>query len=235
MKRWAVVTVLLYFLALIALTLPLLVVTLSKWWPTESSGFSLQDDLKIYREWLYWLVVGLAVLTQACLLLIPVDTSERRLPPRRKLLVPMLATTFLLANLVIAGGQSVACAIFGDAALKPLRFGGLWSWVIAMLLLWGVWAVVFYRSCKNKDPQAMQDRFIQQLMKGSIAELLVAIPSHIIVRHREVCCAPMATFWGIATGLSVMLLAFGPGVFFLFAARIQRLRARAGTSEPPSH
>ncbi len=62
------------------------------------------------------------------------------------------------------------------------------------------------------------------LLRGSILELLVAVPSHIVVRQRGVCCAPAGTFWGITTGLAVMLLAFGPGVFFLYVARCRRLR-----------
>jgi hypothetical protein len=55
-----------------------------------------------------------------------------------------------------------------------------------------------------------------------------------VSRHRNDCCAPFATFWGIATGLTVMLLAFGPGVLCLFAARLQRLQPRptAGTEAP---
>ena len=36
----------------------------------------------------------------------------------------------------------------------------------------------------------------------------------------------MGTFWGIATGISVMLLCFGPGVFFLFVERFRRLQPK---------
>jgi len=52
------------------------------------------------------------------------------------------------------------------------------------------------------------------------------VPSHVIVRRRDDCCAPAGTFWGIATGISVMLLCFGPGVFFLFVERFQRLKPK---------
>jgi len=64
-------------------------------------------------------------------------------------------------------------------------------------------------------------------------ELLVAVPSHVIVRRRDDCCAPMGTFWGITTGISVMLLCFGPGVFFLFVERFQKLKPRSNSTEPP--
>jgi hypothetical protein len=36
----------------------------------------------------------------------------------------------------------------------------------------------------------------------------------------------MGTFWGIATGISVMLLCFGPGVYFLFVERFERLKPK---------
>ena len=59
------------------------------------------------------------------------------------------------------------------------------------------------------------------LLKGSILEMVVAVPSHIIARQRGDCCAPGMTLIGLATGLSVALMAFGPGVFLLFAKRIK--------------
>ena len=85
------------------------------------------------------------------------------------------------------------------------------------------------------DPGRLMDRLTRWLLRGSILELLVAVPSHVVSRSRGDCCAPMGTFWGIVTGLSVMLLAFGPGVYFLFVARMTRLRPggrRSGVHPP---
>ena len=82
--------------------------------------------------------------------------------------------------------------------------------------------MMFYRYAKDDDPNALVKRSTRWLLRGSILELLVVVPSHIIVRRRDDCCAPMGTFWGITTGISIMLLCFGPGVFFLFAERIRR-------------
>jgi hypothetical protein len=73
----------------------------------------------------------------------------------------------------------------------------------------------------NETPDAAA-RLTRVLLRGSILELLIAIPSHIVVRNRDVCCAPIGSFWGITTGLSVMLLCYGPGVFFLFVERARR-------------
>jgi hypothetical protein len=42
------------------------------------------------------------------------------------------------------------------------------------------------------------------------------VPSHVIVRRRDDCCAPAGTFWEIAMGISMMLFCSASGVFFLF-------------------
>jgi hypothetical protein len=98
--------------------------------------------------------------------------------------------------------------------------------IAAVAMLWLIWAIIFYFFAKTDDPDALVKRGTCWLLRGSILELLVAVPSHIIIRNRDTCCAPFGTFWGITTGLSVMLLSFGPGVFFLFAERFARLQLK---------
>ena len=76
-------------------------------------------------------------------------------------------------------------------------------------------------------------RRMRWLLAGSILELLAAVPSHVIVRERDDCSAPAGTFFGICCGISVMLLSFGPGVFFLFARRMDVLRRLVGGDAQP--
>src|SRR5262249_55187431 len=69
------------------------------------------------------------------------------------------------------------------------------------------------------------------LIAGSVAELLIALPSHVVLRQRQECCAPMITSAGLATGLATLLVALGPGVLFLYRARLrQRRPARRGAA-----
>lgn len=92
-------------------------------------------------------------------------------------------------------------------------------------LLWMVWGLFFYRYHRaDGDAAAWSRRTLRWLLRGSILELLIAVPCHVVVRQRGDCCAPAATFWGITLGLSVMLMAFGPGVFLLFLDRARQLR-----------
>jgi hypothetical protein len=117
-----------------------------------------------------------------------------------------------------------------DGLLSSLGLGtssGFPEVVLALgyvALLWMGWGLIFLRYHRAADAQDWSRRALQWLLRGSILELLVAVPCHVVVRQRGDCCAPAATFWGITMGLSVMLMAFGPGVFFLFLDRARQLQ-----------
>ncbi len=240
MKRWAFVTVFLYSLILVLLTAPLLLFANGEWWGRQSGGITLETCWMLYQTWGYWTWLGVMGLGAALMLIVPVDLSQRRVVPQRKLLVPVVTAAFLFANVFFGGIFAIACAVKGDDALEvffKLADGFYSGWVMLALviaLLWAVWAWVFYRVTRADVPEVLMARLGRWLLRGSILELLVAIPSHVIVRHRENCCAPAGSFWGITTGLTVMLLCFGPGVFFLFAERFARKQVATRKITKPS-
>jgi len=104
--------------------------------------------------------------------------------------------------------------------------GALLKGILFLLIFWLAWSIAFRRATQSDEPDALLKRATRWLLRGSILELLVAVPSHVIVRRRDDCCAPFGTFWGIATGISVMLLCFGPGVYFLFVERCRKLKPK---------
>ena len=252
-KRWAVLTILLYALALLLLTGPVVLIAFGNWGINESH-IGLHDVLQFYLNWGYWLWLAIMVAGQALLLLLPINIAERRLPARRPLKTPVIVSAFFLANLCFAGIFSILCAIFTDKAFGYFDlfaifntgtnqngqsngdnsgWGTLFTMILNLLIFWLIWTVVFWRFAKSDDPGALLKRLTRWLLRGSILELLVAVPSHVIVRRRDDCCAPAGTFWGIATGISVMLLCFGPGVFFLFVERFQRLQPKSTDTNKP--
>jgi hypothetical protein len=243
MKRWAVLTVLFYVLILIVLAVPMLFIAFGNWWGTkDGSSYSLAEAVTIFKEWGFWIWLAVLALGQMLLLLVPLDVTQHRLPARRRLVVPVITTAFFIMALFVSGVFSLLCAIFKDHAFDVFNFYyrvadvdenqnhaaytrlGFFTIII---VFWVIWGIIFYRYVKADGPDALVKRTTKWLLRGSILELLVAVPSHVIVRHRNDCCAPFGTFWGITTGLAVMLLCFGPGVFFLFAERIQRSRPKS--------
>jgi hypothetical protein len=260
MKRWALLTVACYAVIFIILTVPVIYwcaadwdLAQRQWWRPR---FSERGMAEVFRFWGYWVWLGVMLVGQALLLLVPMDIAQGRPVSRRKLLVPVITTAFFFANLVFAGGFCLLFSLYGDEAPDKILFwtnfglpesvtdpveqqagkffGGTLSAqnrtvlgaLSILLLLWSIWALLFYRFARRDDPQRLTRRLLNWLLKGSILEFLIAVPSHIVVRGRNDCCAPAGTFWGIATGLSIMLLCFGPGIFFLFVERFQRLRPR---------
>ena len=245
MKRWAILTVLLYALALILLTLPVILVAFGGW-GLKSDSVNLADAAKMYTQWGYWLWLAVLATGQMLLLLLPINIAERRLPARRPLKLPVIVTTFFLANLLFAGIFSTLCALFTESAFEyfdvtrlfmhdanqPKNTGNsvVFTMIGTVIIFWIIWGIIFRRATKNDEPDALVKRLTRWLLRGSILELIIAVPSHVIVRRREDCCAPMGTFWGIATGISVMLLCFGPGVFYLFIERIRKMKPKADAS-----
>ena len=261
MKRWALLTVLLYLSLLIALTAPVVLVCFGDWWLGKDQGVGWPEAVAAYQEVGYWVWLALMGAGQALLLLVPVGIAQRRLTPRRPLILPILATAFFLACLFLCGAVSALSIVLKDKALEVFPVYGELAWidtlhnvvfkqllkppvgiapvnldfvvgiVTIVTTLWLTWAMVFFLFARGDDPNRLVNRTTRWLLRGSILELLVAVPSHIIVRNRHDCCAPLGTFWGITTGLSIMLLCFGPGVFFLFCEKFGRLRPKEGGRE----
>lgn len=233
MKRWAVITVGLYLVALLALTGPVFLAAFAGW--GQHGRMDVDDLRRLVQDWGYWIWIGVAVAGQVLLLVVPVAKAEGRPLKRRHVRVPTLTASFLLAFMCVALAAVIAVVFWRDEGFKMFEvFGNTGNRATLVLfgyvaVAWIVWALVFRRFQKRDEPAALNSRLMRWLLRGSILELLIAVPSHVFVRHRDDCCAPIATFWGIATGITVMLISFGPGVFFLFVKRAQQLRPR---SEP---
>lgn len=219
MKRWAVLVVILYFAILVALTAPFFLVA---FYPLES----VRGALGVFFEWKYWAGLGVMIVGQAVMLMTPVDLTLQRPTTRRSVLWPTLASGLMVGLLVVGVVISVDEYIRKDKAT-----GSMTILLPLVLVVWAVWTLVFYRTSRDAAPMDVVTRQCRYLLKGSVLELLVAVPTHIVARARDYCCAGILTFFGIAFGVAVMLFSFGPGVFFLFAARWKRLQPQPGRTD----
>jgi|SRR5205807_27314 len=155
------------------------------------------------------------------LLFLSVDTSQKRPEPRSHIFLSYLAGTVLTALLTFAVIGCIGFAVqgekFGEGAFaSPFLFFGI---------AWAFWGIVFYLFLRNSS--TVVDRIVSWLLRGSVLELLVAVPCHVIVRRRHECSAPMVTSFGIVTGIAIMLLSFGPGVLFLYRKRLDTYASRS--------
>ena len=217
MKKWALIVAVLYGLLLMALAVPLC-------WLALGGKAKWSDLSEIWTSGISWVVIAILILAQWALLRIPVDFTSRRPEGKRPVIFTVVAAAFAMG--LLAFGLA-ACAI--ELATK-LEFKGYWPLITMLGVLaaaWIYWGARFFKMTRSQTPDAPLTGLREVLRKGSIMELLIAIPCHIWARQRNDCCGGMFTVIGLACGIAVMLFAFGPAVYFLFVERMKRLRPAA--------
>jgi hypothetical protein len=174
----------------------------------------------------YFYFVPFLVLCQGVLLLVPAAVAAGRPVRQRSVATAAILGAIPMAVMVLS---FIGCAIGmiwpeDSPSRAKLNYPYWINWAF-ILALWAVWGAVFYRFFAPEKPADFTTKMTRWLLAGSILEVVVAIPSHIISRHRNECCAPIMSLLGIVTGVAVALMAFGPGVFLLFARRIRDKQA----------
>jgi hypothetical protein len=177
----------------------------------------------MYSVWIVWVPVAAVLCGQVALLFLSADTSQKRLKPRARIMVSYTVTAMLFALLTFAALSSLGAAFYSDKFID--KFWPTETYVIVTwAILWLLWGVVFLLFFRNSNLTTR--RLVSWLLKGSVLELLIVVPCHVIVRRRQDCSAPVATSFGIATGVAVMLLSFGPGILLLYKKRLDAYAAR---------
>jgi thiol-disulfide isomerase/thioredoxin/tetratricopeptide (TPR) repeat protein len=220
MAKWAFITTIFYILLVILFLIP------SAWWLADTiagKGSNFTEFFDGWNHWLWWVATGVIVLLQALLLLFPVSRAKERPKPQRALWISIIVAGILFSLLLLGVFASASAAIWGDDQKHP---SAVIFWAVFIPMSWFIWAFIFYRFAKTTNADGFMIRTLKWLITGSIVELLVAVPCHVIVRHKNVCCAQGLTFYGIAAGLAVMALAFGPGIAFFILKRVRNLKPK---------
>jgi hypothetical protein len=210
MNKWPFVVAGLYGLVFALLFVPLFLVSLM--------GSDAVELAPYVGFWLWILVMNL-ILAQFALLQIPISTASRRPLSQRSLLSTVAAASFMMALLMFGA----ACCLY--EFVTRLEDDGNWLVIPAVVgtSSWVLWGLYFHVVTKRAKPGNRMTRIQKFMWTGSILEFLIAVPTHVIARNRDYCCAGFMTFIGLTCGLSVMLFAFGPSVYVLFVDRWKRL------------
>ena len=201
-----------YFLLLVILLPPVVWLAILFPEPLESN-----DLMGFYRDAYLWVFMVVMVIAQYSLTRIPLMEAGRRPQQRRSIWWPTIAAGFLFGLLVICAIWALVEFTFSDE-YDPFN----WMALVFFLLCWLGWALYFGRS--DGDVFALVEKQRGLLLKGSILELLIAVPTHVAVRQRGYCCAGYLTFTALVAGISVMLICLGPSVYYLYRARWRKLK-----------
>ena len=178
------------------------------------------EALSLLRFWPYWIWLALMSLCQFALLTVPVRAVSRRPVTRGPVWSTILAGGLMAGTLLAGAFLSLYELVMRD---KGNDRWWIWGAIALAILSWSAWTLVFVRISRRTPPADLVSCLCRRLFQGSVLELLIAVPAHIVARSRGYCCAGFLTFIGLTMGVSVMLFAFGPSVFFLLVGRWQRL------------
>jgi len=221
MRKWGIVISAFYAAIVLGLLVPA-GVFLSEGRALPAETF-LRDLQSLYGTWISWVPIAVLISGQALLLFLSVDASFKKLKPRTHIAVSVTVGSMLFALLVFAGLSAAGAAVEGDAF-----FDHFWISEIQVIAIWAaiwlIWGVAFYLYARGSFERA--SRVVSWLLKGSVLELLIAVPCHVWVRRRDDCSAPVATSFGIVAGIAVMLMCFGPSVLFLVKKRLDGYSVR---------
>lgn len=97
---------------------------------------------------------------------------------------------------------------------------GMWVFLLIPVILWCFWSVIFWFYWRRSDYYTWVGRVIRGLIAGSALELFVAVP--IYATRQDDCYCARGSYAGLIFGATVLLWAFGPGVFLLFVREKHR-------------
>ena len=173
-----------------------------------------------------WFVTIYAVVLTLCglsLIILPVRAARNR-PIKRSSIWPPVIASGLLAGGLFLGAALALWELFKGEKEADISIALLF----VSLAIWCAWSILFAVIAFRWGPERIGGKLHRYLIAGSVLELLIAVPSHIIVRRRNECCAGFETGAGICLGVSIMLISFGPSVLLLYHRRRKQI-----TPPPP--
>jgi hypothetical protein len=135
---------------------------------------------------------------------------------------------------VLAAVSLIAAMLTAAVVATLLEFPNWWAGFmefalqarvpVILLVLWLLWAGLFYVYYRDGDFLAKTEVIVRALIRGSGLELLIAIPTHAFVYRRgpDECFCARGSYTGIVLGTAVLLWAFGPGIMLLFLRERRR-------------
>lgn len=176
------------------------------------------------------ITAGVLLICQIFLFDVKVAAVENRPVPKRRITATSILVALVMAILTFTALVILIFVIAGEGGGQTSDEAETLNTILLILFFagsWFFWAYAFLVAYKENMPGEFLRKMVNRVMAGSILELLIAIPSHIIFRSRGDCCAPAISYFGIITGITVILFAFGPGIVFLYLKRMQNKKPRS--------
>jgi hypothetical protein len=143
-------------------------------------------------------------------------------PMKRSAIAAAFAVALLSVGLFYALLDLLPGATFNEEPpyFSCVYFSYHYILILIPLALWCFWSVIFCIYWRQSDHYTWVGKVLRALIGGTILELFVSIP--IYVTRQEDCYCIRGSYTGLVFGATVLLWAFGPGVFLLFIKEKRR-------------
>lgn len=94
-----------------------------------------------------------------------------------------------------------------------------------MLVLWAVWAILFFRYWRGANQLPRVERVIRWMIAGSILDVLVASVVQAFTPGNRDCYCAKGSYTGLVFGGTALIWLFGPGILFIGLREYQRRKA----------
>ena len=144
--------------------------------------------------------------------------AEAPRPMKRAAVGAAFAATLLSVGLVCSIVDLVKDDFFGSL-FDP---SAAWHYLVLLIpaALWLLWSVVFIIYFRQGEHYTWAGKIIRALIAGSVLELFVAVP--VYATRQDECYCARGSYAGLVFGGTILLWAFGPGIFLLFIREKQR-------------
>lgn len=129
-------------------------------------------------------------------------------------IVPIVIFSLMLAILVISINFTLSEFFEGkyeDVFSKIIE--NFYLLIIVLSVTWIIFSVFGILINLKKDLNIIYRNYLITLISGSLLELLIAIPLHIVINKRGKCLAGLYSIFGVIGGFIVLIFIMGPAIF----------------------
>lgn len=128
-------------------------------------------------------------------------------------IIPIIIFSLMFAILVFSINFTLAEFLNGKYfEVVSKIFNGI-GFYIALLAIWITLAIIGILINLKKETDQIYKKYLIALISGSLLELIITIPLHIIILKRKECFAGLVSMLGIMGGFFVLIFAMGPSIF----------------------
>ncbi len=164
------------------------------------------------------LVVGLLLIAQWAFLR-PGSGFTVQLKDKGRPLKSAVISAAVMAMLLTTGGIAVLMELpdWWQPTMEVHDGKGVFYIWGGMLIIWVVWAAIFFVYWREGDRYTRMGKMIRALIAGSILEVFIAVPVHVwAVNQQRDCYCCRGTYTTLVLAGTVLLWAFGPGIVLLY-------------------